>query len=240
MGFGLYLSSIFLITFMGGTLPLMFSASRKALYPAVSLAAGLLVGTALFQLLPASMWIVGAKTGWPILAGFAIFYLPQKFILTHPCDEEDCDFHTLGILAFVGITLHAFVDGVGLGAVNDIPEMRPIVAAAVASHKIPAALALAILLKTAGIGNRSAVAYIALFAVATPLGALVTGQTLKSAETEWIGWALGFSTGNFLAIAGSDLLRRLHKKNNSGKFWRILLLFIGVAIGFFGGNLHLH
>lgn len=228
-----YLSFIFFITLIGGALPLIFPESRKALSSAVAFAAGLLVGTALFKLLPESMEIMGTNTGWPILFGFGIFYLPQKFILIHPCEEEDCDFHTLGILAFVGMAFHAAVDGIGVGAVNEMPEIR-VVASAVAVHKLPASLALSFLLMAAGFSRRKIFAFIAIFGLATPAGALIAEAFLRGARPEWLGWALAVSAGSFLAIAGSDLLRRIHEKKQYGKLLQMLLVLSGIGVSLLG------
>lgn len=224
-----YLSFIFLITFLGGFLPLVFPESRKALSAAVAFAAGLLLGTALFKLLPGSMKIMGANTGWPILIGFGIFYIPQKFVLIHPCEEEDCDFHTLGILAFIGMAFHAAVDGIGVGAVKGMPEVKSVVAA-VAIHKLPASLALSFLLLAAGLSRRNILAFITLFGLATPAGALLADSFLQGAKPTWLGWALGISAGNFLAIAGSDMLGRIHEKKQYGKLRPMLFLFSGIGV----------
>lgn len=223
-----YLSFIFFITLIGGLLPLVFPKIRKTLSSAVAFAGGLLVGTALFKLLPESMELLKANTGWPILFGFGIFYVPQKFVLIHPCEEEDCDFHTLGILAFIGMAFHAAVDGVSVGAVNDMPEIR-VVVSAVALHKLPASLALSFLLMAGGFNNRKIFAFITIFGLATPAGALLTDAFLQEAKPTWLGWAIGISAGNFLAIAGSDLMRRIHEKEQYAKPWLMLFLLSGIG-----------
>ncbi len=235
MDLGLYLLVIFLITLACGILPLLLARTRRLFSPAVAFAAGLLIGSALFHLLPESMKIVGPRTGWPILLGFAIFYLPQKFVMTHPCEEEDCDFHKLGILAFIGISFHAMVDGVGIGAAHRLPEAINVVAAAVMFHKIPAAVALSFLLLASEMERKRIAALIFIFALATPLGAVFTKLFLLQSGQAWMGWALGLAAGNFLAIAGGDLFHRIHERDKFGSAKRIAFIALGFAVSLLGG-----
>jgi len=190
-----------------------------------------LVGTGLFHLLPESIELVGASTGMAILVGFAVFYLPQKFVLTHPCDDEECDFHRLGLLAFFGIAFHALTDGVGIGAVGDKPELV-IVSFAVMMHKVPASVALVSMLIGSGYARKSSFFFLTIFSVATPLGAIITTYLAGADNSYLLGMATGFSVGNFLAIAGSDLLRRLHEREAKGKLIRIGAVGLGCLLAF--------
>ena len=236
MDIGLYLAAIFLITFGCGILPLLLPNARSLFSPAVAFAAGLLIGSGLIHLLPESMKILGPQTGWPILLGFAIFYLPQKFVMTHPCEEEDCDFHKLGILAFIGITFHAMVDGVGIGAAHQLPDAVNVVAAAIIFHKIPAAVALSFLLLASEMERRMIALLIFIFALATPVGAVFTKLSLLEGGQAWMGWALGLTVGNFLAIAGSDLFRHIHERDKFGSVKRIAFIALGFTVSLLGGD----
>ena len=236
MNLGLYLFAIFLITLACGILPLLLPSAKGLLSPAVAFAAGLLTGSALFHLLPESMMIMGPRTGWPLLVGFAVFYLPQKFVMTHPCEEENCDFHKLGVLAFIGISLHAMVDGISLGAAYRLPEAIHIVAAAVTFHKIPAAVALSFLLLASGMKRGRIAVLIFIFALAAPLGGIITNHFLLQSGKTWMGWALGLSAGNFLAIAGGDLFRRIHERDKFGSGKRIAFVILGFAVSILGGE----
>jgi zinc and cadmium transporter len=237
MEFGFYLTVIFIVTLLGGVLPLLLQQSRKLLSPAVAFAAGLLIGSALLHLLPESMEIMGPQTGWPILLGFTVFYLPQKFVMAHTCEEEDCDFHKLGILAFIGIAFHAVVDGVGVGAAYSLPETVNIVVAAVSVHKIPAAVALSFLLLASGMERSRIAILVLMFALATPVGALVTKVFLIQSNLAFMGWALGLAAGNFLAIAGSDLFRRIHERDQYGRARRVAFISLGFAVSLLGGEI---
>ncbi len=236
MSFNIYLALVFVAALAGGLIPLKYGGSKKILSLAVSFAGGVLVGTALFHLLPESIKILGGATGVPILLGFALFYIPQKFVLIHPCEEEDCDFHTLGVLAYVGITFHALIDGVGVGAASEVPEIGTMITTAVMVHKFPASLALSFLLIVAGM-KRGTIGVMALFfAFATPVGAVITKGFLGHAEVSWLGYAMGLSTGNFLAIAGSDLLRRMHDPKHTDRAMRLAFLFLGLGVSLLGSG----
>ncbi len=233
MDFYLSLLVILGITLAGGLLPLSAKKTDKFIPLAVFFAAGILIGTSLFHLLPESIEILGAKTGWPILLGFAIFYIPQKFMLTHPCEEGDCDFHQLGMMAFFGIAFHAFTDGIGIGAIAEKPDLY-MVATAVTAHKVPAALALTLMLLGAGFHKRKVAVFAVLFSLATPIGAVSTKLLLGGADERWLGIAIGFSVGSFIAIGSSDLLRRLHRHHEDDRILKLALIFIGCTISALG------
>jgi len=235
MNFQLYLLLIFGGTLLGGLIPLAVIDSKKYISLAVSFAAGILIGTALFHLLPEAIEAVGKSTGFLILAGFAVFYIPQKFMLTHPCEEGDCDFHKLGLLAFIGIGFHSVIDGLAVGAAYDLPNIS-MIAGAVMAHKIPASLALALLLMAAEFDKKRIAFFILLFSLATPAGAISAKLFISGAETKWLGYILGFSVGNFLAIAGSDLLRRLHDHDQKNSLARLALLIAGCSLSLLNGH----
>jgi len=233
MDFVFYLLLIFAVTLAGGLLPLFFKQTKRFVSRAVFFAAGILVGAGLFHLLPESIDILGSETGLPILIGFAVFYIPQKFMFTHPCGEDDCGFHKLGLLAFIGIAFHSLTDGIGVGAVAGKPEIQ-VVTAAIISHKMPAALALSFILTGAGYTVKKAGLYICLFALAAPLGAVATLLFLQKSGDYWLGMALGFSVGNFLAIAGSDLVRKLHERHQEHRVQHLIFLALGCLVSLIG------
>ena len=229
MDFYIALALVALFTFCCGLLPIAMPSIKRHTWALVPLSAGLLVGTAMLHLLPEAIEVVGKSVGFSMIAGFALFYLPQKFMMAHPCDEEDCRFHNLGMLAFIGLSLHTFMDGVGLGAVTSTGDLD-VVSLAIIGHKLPAALALSFMLIASGGDKKRNIVLMALFAISTPIGAIITHHAIGALDEIWLGHALSFSAGNFLAIAGSDLLRRLHEHGEKNKIWRIAAIFAGALL----------
>jgi zinc and cadmium transporter len=95
-------------------------------------------------MLPEAVELGGARTLPAVLLGFLALYLLERFVLIHICgepgmnqalstatvhhphqhpghvhgDEAGCEVHTLGLAAWVGMSIHTMVDGFALGAAN--------------------------------------------------------------------------------------------------------------------------
>ena len=74
--------------------------------------------------------------GFPIMLGFLGIYVMEKFIMVHPCEEGACDYHKIGVAAYVGIGFHSILDGVAIGAGNML-NISLVILLAVTIHKFP-------------------------------------------------------------------------------------------------------
>jgi zinc and cadmium transporter len=147
--FYLFLLFIFVITFLGGWLPTVRTWSKSTFKMIISFCAGVLLGAVFFHILPESAPVLGDNLGYPIMVGFLLIFLLVKFIMVHPCEEGDCDYHTVGMAAYVGIGIHSVLDGVAIGA-GSLMNMSLVIILAVTIHKFPAALALSSMLVKGG------------------------------------------------------------------------------------------
>jgi solute carrier family 39 (zinc transporter), member 9 len=110
----------------------------------------------------------------------------------------------------IGLVIHAFADGIALGASTAQPStVGLVVFAAIMLHKAPAAFGLTTTLLKQGLSKREARTHLLLFSFAAPLGAFVTwiviqGLTRHGVAAQqndggfWTGVALIFSGGTFL------------------------------------------
>ena len=131
----------------------------------------------------------------------------------HPCEEGECDYHKIGLAAFVGIGFHSMLDGLAIGA-GAMMNLSFVILLAVTVHKFPAALALSsILVKGGGFTRQKIVVSMFLFALATPAGALISLYFLKGVDPYFIGVAIGVSAGTFLYISIGDLLPTVHQES---------------------------
>src|SRR5262249_30982734 len=148
-----------------------------------------------------------------------------------------------GWMAVLGLTIHTFMNGVGLaGAVqNDLDKGSPAtwvvpglaLFLAIALHKPADALAISTVLSIRGV-SKSKVRLVQIgFALMVPFGAGVfmatSGAIEQDMKNQLTGAALAFSAGTFLFIALSDLLPEVqfHRHDRVPLF---LALVIGVLL----------
>jgi zinc and cadmium transporter len=138
----------------------------------------------------------------------------------HPDVATGCDVHTLGLAAFVGMSMHTVVDGFALGTASVDPGLGLLVFLAILAHKIPNAFSLSAILRSEGHSRNRALAMNAAFALMVPLGAgiYLLLRELVHVET-FTSYALAASAGTFLHLAFSDILPDLHRRG--GSKWRL-------------------
>lgn len=110
----------------------------------------------------------------------------------------------------IGLIIHAFADGIALGASSTAPStsLSLIIFVAIMLHKAPAAFGLTSVLLKQGISKRTARTHLLLFSLSAPAGAVVTwaivhalGRARLGGDdglTWTTGWVLLFSGGTFL------------------------------------------
>jgi zinc and cadmium transporter len=220
---------VVVLTLAGGLLPLVRSWSRKTVRLLLAFGTGVLLGAAFFHMIPEAVQGLGEGVGGAVLVGFLLIYVLERFVMLHPCEEEECAFHHMGLAAFCGITLHALIDGVALGAGISIPHLSTAVTLAIVLHKLPSSLALTGILLHCEYPRRRIVAMIGFFALATPLGAVISFSVLSDLTGSMLHAAIGFSAGTFLAIATADLLPQVHSAPE-GRFRNLFALFAGILV----------
>jgi zinc and cadmium transporter len=210
--------------FLGGIVPVFRHWHRQRLPLILSFAAGLLLGSAFFHLIPEGFETTGASLGIWVLGGFLFLYFVEHFITVHICEGIDCEVHKLGISAFIGIALHSLIDGIALGSGLLVPGLGFVVFTAILGHKAPEVFSLTTVLLH-GPMSKAKIIFINIFVWAmVPTGAILAYSFLRSHNPSWIGKALGFSAGTFLHISLSDLLPEVHKHGISKALTSLLLL----------------
>jgi zinc and cadmium transporter len=232
---GLYLPAVIFISLVGSFLPLMRELSQRALALLLSFSAGVLLGAVFFHMLPEIGEMLGENLGWPILAGFLLIFVMERFVFVHACEERDCDIHQMGIPAFMGISLHSLLDGLALGAGLMLPQLGPVVLLAVIIHKMPDSISITSILLSAGWSRRKVAMLSLLFSLTTPVGALLAYFFFQALAPENVAIAIGISAGTFLAIATADILPQVHRIEERNPLTLVcLVLGLGVSwIGYF-------
>ncbi|MBI5186638.1 MAG: ZIP family metal transporter [Nitrospinae bacterium] len=231
--FYLYLLLVAFLSIFGSLLPLFRKPEKWLLRMGISFGAGVMLATAFTKILPEISGPLGEGVGAPVLAGFLILYILEKFVMVHPCEEGDCDSHKIGPAAFLGISFHSFLDGIALGASMSLPPLTLPVFLAIVVHKVPEATSLSAILIYDGAYPRKKIWKLALmFSMTTPLGAILSTMLFKNLPDSVLYTALGFSMGTFLSIAISDLLPQVHGGDWNEKARNMAALFFGIFVIF--------
>jgi zinc and cadmium transporter len=151
-----------------------------------------------------------------------------------------------GWTAVVGLTIHTFMNGVGLGgavqASSQLTEKPTMLGwalpglamfLAIVLHKPADALAISTVLTRKGVSQRIIALVQFGFALVVPLGVvafcLTRGAITENMQNQLTGAALAFSSGTFLFIALSDLLPEVQFHRHD-RFALFLALTSGVAV----------
>ena len=228
-----FLLLIFIISAIGGLFPLVRAWSKNNIRLTVSFGVGVLFGSCFFYMLPEITQPLGSSVGIPILIGFFIIYILEKFVMVHSCEEDVCDVHTIGLSAFLGISFHSLIEGMSMGAGFLTKDIGIIIFLAIVVHKFPSALSLTGILMHGGYKKAKIIKLVLIFAFTTPIGALISFFVLKNLHENVIAWAIGISSGTFLYIASSDLLPFVHQ-HHPRKFYNLFSLALGLSLMWLG------
>jgi len=230
---GIYIPTVMFVSLLGGFLPLIRTLSQRALAHLLSFSAGVLLGAVFFHMLPETAEVLNERVGWPILTGFLLIFVMERFVFVHACEEHTCDIHQMGLPAFLGISLHSLLDGIALGAGLILPQLGPVVLLAVIIHKMPDSMSISSILLAAGWDRRKIGWLNLLFSLTTPAGALIAFLFFRSLGPENVAAAIGVSAGTFLAIATADILPQVHRLEQRNPM-TLLFLSLGLIVSWMG------
>jgi len=190
------------------TLILSEATLRKILLPLVALAAGTLLGGALFHMIPAAVDQLGNRLSiyvWTA-AGFAVFFVLEQFLHWHHCHDVPCEHRhqPLTYLILIADGLHNFIGGLAVASAFLIDTRVGISAwLAAAAHEVPQELGDFGILVHGGWGKSRALLYNFLSGLSFLAGGLVTYAASLTFDVTFL---LPFAAGNFIYIAASDLI----------------------------------
>ena len=234
-----FLMFIFSITMIGGWLPTIKLWSQETFRLIISFCAGILLGAVFFHVLPEISTVLGRQLGYSVMFGFLLIFVLEKFIMVHPCEEGECDYHKIGIAAYVGIGFHSILDGIAIGA-GTMMNLSSIIILAVTIHKFPAALALSsLLVKGKEYTKKKILISMFIFALATPVGALVSVFVFQGLDDYIVATALGISAGTFLFISIGDLLPTVYEEHEKG-YKNLVSLCLGTLVMILSHAIHIH
>ena len=205
-------------------------AKKIAIY-LISFAAGALLGAAFLHMLPEAVSGKGSNILIYTLVGILMMFLVEKFLLWYHCHYRECPVHGFTYTILIGDGVHNFVDGIiiGVSFLISIP-LGIITALAIASHEIPQEIGDFGILIYAGWKRAKVLFYNLLTALATPLAAVLTYFAASFLDKALIP-LIAFAAGNFIYIAGSDLIPEIHKEYKPAKaILQTICLGLGILV----------
>jgi zinc and cadmium transporter len=221
----------------------------------VSFATGALLGAALLALIPHA--VLGAGTervhqvGIALIAGIALFFVLEKFLLWRHCHDDHCDEHTVagshdhghnhvhedarrkasGSLVLIGDALHNVLDGVLIAAafLTDV-HLGLVTAVAIMAHEIPQEVGNFAVLLHSGVSRRRALALNLLTSLTAVIGGVVGYFALETAVSV-LPFALAVAAASLLYVAVADLIPGLHRRvDPRSSVTQVVLIALGVAV----------
>jgi len=259
------LSWIILVTLVSGVLSVLAAGlflalpgrQREAALPhLVSFATGALLGAALLALIPHAVLGAGSErvheVGIALIAGIALFFVLEKFLLWRHCHDDHCDTHTVaghshghnhqqvhddarrkasGSLVLVGDALHNVLDGVLIAAafLTDV-HLGIVTAVAIMAHEIPQEVGNFAVLLHSGVSRGRALALNLLTSLTAVIGGVVGYFALETAQ-RLLPFALAVAASSLLYVAVADLIPGLHRRTDPrSSVMQVLLLSLGIAV----------
>ena len=190
----------------GAALGIWLTGLRERTQVVVPFSAGVLLGVALFGLLPE----LAGEIGWPVslalfAAGYGALLLVNRFVYrvcptcAHDHDHNACSTELHGFAAplIAAAAVHSFLDGWSIATVQLTAPLglRVAVPLAVALHKVPEGIALGGILRASVRSQSSAFGWAALAEGATLAGAALGLGIGPHLGSEWTTYPLGIAAG---------------------------------------------
>lgn len=230
-----------LISLAGGIILLRKrNLALKISHYLTSFAAGALLATALFDLLPEAIeegegvGIAMSSIFLYVLSGIIFFFLLERslhWFHHHGTQEHEIKGKPVVPLLIIGDTIHNFIDGIAIAATFAISIPLGIVTTfAVGAHEIPQEVGDFGVMLNHGVKRWKVLTINILSALASFVGAILA-YYFGSQIDGLAAFFLAISAGFFLYIALSDLIPEIHHQNKKRfAFAETISLLLGVGV----------
>jgi ZIP family zinc transporter len=224
IGFGALIA-----TAIGGIFALRM---RDQLHLILGFSAGAVIGVAFFDLMPEAFELAEKSpsvVASVIALGFAIYLFLDRVIVLHR-DHGESAAHAhakRGAWGAGTLSIHSFLDGVGIGLAFHVSStIGIIVAAAVLTHDFSDGINTVNMVLKSGGSRARAARWLAIDAIAPVVGIIAT--LLISVSPTQLGILLALFSGFFLYIGTSDLLPESHHVHP--KIWTTIATLLGMGV----------
>ena len=226
------LTYILIATFAGGVLSVLIAAAvtlsalSVVVRHLVSLSTGILLGTALLDILPEAFESMASPQSLflTLLCGLLFFFLLEKAELYRHGHHHEGDEHHHhhgfdvaqagrgGWSVLLGDSIHNFCDGLIIAAAFLADTRLGVVTSlAIVAHEIPQEVGDYIVLLNAGLSRGRALAYNAISGLAAVFGGML-GYFLVGPWTEFFPYLLVVAASSFIYVAVADLIPQLQHR----------------------------
>jgi zinc and cadmium transporter len=207
--------------------------TRRHVVPVIAFGGGVVVGAALFHLLPEAAEHRADAGLFAGLAFLALYlfesHIPHEHATAHsgPANAH-ARARTVAMVSALAFAFHSITDGIALAVtVRDAPAISTATGIAILAHEAPEGIAVFTLLLWAGHSVRQSTAYAWFVALVTPVVAIATFGFVDDLPPPIVGALLGMVAGSFLYVGATDLLPEI--KHRAGVKTSIAVV-IGLAV----------
>jgi zinc transporter ZupT len=220
----------FVSTVLGGLFALH---RRQHIYLVMGFASGILVTTALVDLLPHALALGGPVSASRVLVdaalGFLGFYALDRLVHHGAAGHKDHAERIFGGIGALGLTIHSLLDGVAIGgAFRASRSIGVIVGAAVLAHDFGDGVSTVGFVLGSRAALRASVAWLLADAIAPVLG--VWAASWAAIPPHLVGHLLGFCAGSFIFIGAAHMLPEAAQHGN--RRWLGILVAAGSGLVF--------
>jgi ZIP family zinc transporter len=219
----------FISILLGGILGIKF---RDKLHFIISFTSGVILAVVFFNILP-EIFEITQENNWLIIVpmislmvGFLGIHILEKTAVLHHSHEEEYADHKhplVGVVSAIGLIIHSFLDGVGIGLGFQVDyRLGILIAVAVLAHGLCDGLNSVSLMLINKNSLKKSWGMLLIHSLAPVLG--VASTFIFSISSKFLILYLGFFAGILLYIAAADLLPEAHSKHSSYKLFGLTIL----------------
>jgi ZIP family zinc transporter len=219
----------FISTMVGGLLALQL---RDKLHIILGFTAGAVVAVAFFDLMPEALELGGSSHELATVVsftalGFLLYLVLDRLLILGHAHSDDEQTEARGHVRAGSLSIHSFLDGVGIGLAFQVsPTVGGIVAAAVLAHDFSDGINTVNVVVRHGGSQERALRWLVVDALAPVLGVVATFFFALSEDA--LGLLLALFAGFFLYIGASDLIPESHHQHP--KFMTTVMTVVGMAV----------
>lgn len=235
------------VSVLGAIVPFVKKLTDEKVHMLIALSAGIFLGLLFFMLLPETIHEGIIEGGLKIshvlgvvMGGFLLIMLINVLIkyfhgrgCACECHNEEHDHGIVSISAFIGLAIHAFIDGLLLATMLMTTDTGAMFAALVGMcvHKFVELFSLSSTFLLTDMTKKKKMIWLGAFTLITPIGAIISFLILNGAAVDGasIGIPFAFSAGTFMYVTFCELIpEAFHRRKNGIKSF--ILMMVGVAI----------
>ncbi|MGB1039158.1 MAG: ZIP family metal transporter [Bacteroidia bacterium] len=234
-----WLFLLFFFPFIGGVFGLVVQSEKtRQLKLFLAFSGAFLISITFLNLFPEVFEKLGHNAGYYILGGFFLQIVLDFF--TKGVEHGHLHFHEFKkgfpYSIFIALSLHAFIEGLGLGGEVFSEAIQNNMVFAIGLHELPAAFALAIVLKSVFRQSNTNYLFVALYALMVPAGMFMGSYLVEYQEI--LTGLIGLVIGVFLHISTTILFEN-NESHTYGRY-KLVAIVIGLAVALLAVNFHIH